>query len=71
MSEDIVINSAGWMPMARDLMKAKRSFTVEGWDYSFDAKEGEALAKEFGYTLMIQPDNRKAFFAPKGAGQRR
>lgn len=69
--QDIVINSAGWMPMARELMAKKRSFFVEGWDFEFDSKQATAIAKEFGYDLMIQPDQRRALFSPRKSDQDR
>ena len=66
---DIVINSAGWMPMARELMAKNRSFIVEGWDYEFDSKQATAIAKEYGYDLRIQPEQRRALFSAKKSGE--
>ena len=67
MSDEIVINTEGWEAMARELMRRQREFYVQEADYAFDARVGEALAKEFQYTLQFDPSRRRAFFRPGSA----
>jgi hypothetical protein len=66
MKHDAVLSSddPNWKTEARTLMRNKKHFVVEDWEFFFDNRDSTELAREFNYSCKLDPGKQRAFFEP-------
>lgn len=69
MKVDAQINTddVHWKEQAAALMKEKKIFTAENWDFTYHNDDTVALVREFNYMRSIRPETNQAVFVPRNS----
>lgn len=58
-------DDAHWKDRAAALMKEKKTFTAENWDFTYHNDDTVALVRAFNYKRAVRPETGQVVFVPR------